>query len=227
MQEIALLRYWRVYRPGRIIKKSVFIAGIVIPWAAVIVSMSITGITLNHIQDRHSVSYCVEQVVRQGFTNSWSSLMFIPLVTVGGTVAITTCYAKIMIYYRRRCRVHVQSIAAVQMRTSTENISGQQFVQWMDEFYRRQINQDKRVVMNSFLVVSAFYMANIPTSVLRICVRFGMIRNIFPLTEYVSILNIFSCAINPVFYSIRSRYFRAGVKGLLRIKPNTVGTVTA
>ena len=44
-----------------------------------------------------------------------------------------------------------------------ENNSGQQFVQRMDEFYRSQINEDKRVVMNSCLVVDAFYMAYIHT----------------------------------------------------------------
>ena len=225
MQEIALLRYWRVHRPGRIIKKWVFVVGIVIPWTVGIVFMNIKSIKLSHIKEHHSVSYCVARAVSLGNTNSWSSLTIGLLVTAVGTVVTTTCYAKIMIYYRHRCRVHIQSIAAVQIRTSTENNSGQQFVQRMDEFYRSQINEDKRVVMNSFLVVGAFCMTNIPNVVMLMCFRFGMIKDIFPTIEYVSLLNTFSCAVNPVLYSIRSKYFREGLKRLLRIKPNTVGII--
>ena len=225
MQEIALLRYWRVHRPGHIIKKSVFMTGIVIPWTAGIASMCITSMIWSHTQDHHSVSNCMEHVVRQGYTNSWFSLMLVPLLGVVGTVVMTTCYVKIMLFYRRQCRIHAQIIAAVQIGTSTENNSGREFIQRMDEFYQSQINEDKRVVMNSFLVVAAFYIANIPTVALRIYFRLDMITNISPSIEYWSLSNIFRCAVNPVLYSIRSKYFRDGLKRLFRIKPNTIGTV--
>ena len=92
-------------------------------------------------------------------------------------------------------------------------------------FYRSQINEDKRVVMDSFQVVDAFYITNIPTVALHTYLRFNMIRNISPSIEYVSLLNIVSRAVNPVLYSIRSKYFRDGLQRLFRIKPNTIDTV--
>ena len=141
-----------------------------------------------------------------------------------GTVVMTTCYMNIMRYYKRRCRVHVQTIAAVQTGTATENNSGRQFVQQMSEFYRRQINEDKRIVMNSLLVFSSFCFINTPHTVLLMSCRVGVI-NTFPTIEYMSLIVTFGCAVNPVLYSMRSTYFRQGLKRLFHIKPSTVGTV--
>ena len=68
MEEIALLQYWRVHKPGRITKKRVFVVGIVIPWT---VGMFFMSIVLSHLQDHLRVSYCVEHAVRLGYINSW------------------------------------------------------------------------------------------------------------------------------------------------------------
>ena len=53
LQEIALLRYWRVHRPGRIINKSVFVTGLVIPW---IVGIAYRFIVISQVKDYQSVS---------------------------------------------------------------------------------------------------------------------------------------------------------------------------
>ena len=221
LQEIALLRYWRVHKAGRIIKKSIFVTGLVIPW---IVGITLRSRVLIYNKDYHGVSECVENALQLGYIKSWPSRMLYAILTVVGTVVMTIFYTKIMRYYRRRCRVHVQTIAAVQTGTTMENNSGRQFVQRMHEFYRSQIDEDKRVVMNSLLVVGAFYMINTPHSILVMCCRNGII-NTFPAFEYMSLLMTFSCAVNPVLYSMRSTYFRQGLKQLFHIKPNTIGTV--
>ena len=220
LQEIALLRYRRVHKPGRIIKKSVFVTGLLIPWT---VGIAFRSIALGRTPDYHGVSQCVENTLQLGYSKSWPRMVY-PLLGIVGIVVMTTCYMKIMRYYKRRCRVHVQTIAAVQTGTATENNSGRQFVQQMSEFYRRQINEDKRIVMNSLLVFSSFCMINIPHLVLLTCCRVGVI-NTFPAIEYMSLIVTFGCAVNPVLYSMRSTYFRQGLKRLFHIKPNTVGTV--
>ena len=222
LQEIALLRYWRVHKPGRIIKKSVFITGLVIPWTVVIVSRLIV---LGHLKDYQSKSHCMENVLLLQYTKFWPRVTIFQLSIVVGTVVMTTCYMKIMIHYRRRCRVHSQTIEEVQIGTSTENTSGQQFVLRMHEFYRNQINEDKRVVVNNLLVVSTFYITNIPMVVLIVCCWTDVIRNILSVVDSISLIMTFSCAINPVLYSMRSKYFRRGLRLLFHIKPNTIGTV--
>ena len=221
LQEIALLRYWRVHRPGRIINKSVFVTGLVIPW---IVGIAYRFIVISQVKDYQSVSHCVEYSLQLEYTNTWPRLTIIPLLIVEGTVVMTTCYMKIMIYYRRRCRVHVQTIAAVQTGTAMESTSGWHFVQRMHAFYRNQINEDQRVVINSLLVVGVFYMTAIPIVVLILFCRSGII-NTFPGIDYISLLMTFSCAVNPILYSMRSKYFRQGLKRLFHIKSNTVGPV--
>ena len=222
LQEIALLRYWRVHRPGRIINKSVFVTGLVIPW---IVGIAYRFIVISQVKDYESVSHCVEYSLQLEYTNSWFRLKMTPLVIVVGTVVMTTCYMKIMIYYRRQCRVHVQTIAALQTGTATESTSGWHFVQRMHEFYRNQIDEDKRVVINSLLVVGAFYMTCIPLTVLIMCCRNGIIRNTSPVIDYIALLMTFSCAVNPALYSMRSKYFRQGLKRIFHTRPNTVSTV--
>ena len=222
LQEIAVLRYWRVHRPGHIISKSVFLTGLVVPWNVGIVSRFSV---LSRVKDYQSVSHCVENILPLQYNNSWPYLTMILLLIVEGTVVMTTCYMKIMIYYRRRCRVHVQTIEVVEIGTSAENTSGRQFVERMHEFYRNQINEDKRIVVNSLLVVGAFYMTNIPMTVLVMCCRTGVLRNTFSTIEYISVLMTFSCAVNPVLYSIRSEYFRRGLMLMFHIKPKAIGTV--
>ena len=106
MQKISLQRYWRVHKPGRIIKKCVFVMGIVIPWTVGIAPMSIA---LTYMQDQLSASYCVEHAVRLGNIKSWSSLTIFPIMTVVGTVIMTTCYAKIMTSMSRPYPVHCSS----------------------------------------------------------------------------------------------------------------------
>ena len=221
LQEIALLRYWRVHRPGRIINKSVFVTGLVIPW---VVGIAYRFIVISQAKDYQNVSHCVEYALQLEYTNSWPRLTIVPLLIAVGTVVMTTCYMKIMIYYRRRCRVHAQTVATVQTGTAAESTSGWHFVQRMHEFYRNQINEDERVVINSLLVVGAFYMTTIPVMVLIICCRSGMIKT-FPAVDYISLLMTFSCAVNPVLYSLRSKYFRHGLKRFFHIKSNTIGTV--
>ena len=222
LQEIALLRYWRVHRPGRIINKSLFVTGLVIPWT---VGIAYRFIVISQVEDYQIVSHCVGNALQLEYTNSWPRLTITPLLIVGGTVVMTTCYMKIMIYYRRRCRVHVQTIAAVQTGTAAESTSGWHFVKRMHEFYRNQINEDTRVVLSSLLVVGVFYMACIPLTVLIMCCRSGIIRNTSPVIGYISLLMTFNCAVNPALYSMRSKYFRQGLKRFFHIKPNTVSTV--
>ena len=55
--------------------------------------------------------------------------------------------------------------------------------------------------------------------------RSGMITSISPTIEFILLLTTFSCAVNPVLYSMRSTYFRQGLKRLFHIKANTIGTV--
>ena len=222
LQEIALLRYWRVLRPADIINKSVFITGLVIPW---VVGIAFRIIVWNHIKDYHSVSHCLENTLELGYTESRSRLLMVPLLSAVGTGVTTTCYMKIFLYLRCRCRSHVQTIATVQLGTSTESNCGRQFVQRMQEFYRSQINADKQDLVNSLLVLGVFYMAHIPNVVLFMGYRSGLIRNISPTVECILLLTTLSCAVNPVLYSMRSTYFRQGLKRLFHIKSNTVDTV--
>ena len=204
------------------INKSAFVTGLVKPR---VVGIAFRIIIWSYIKDYHNVSQCMENTLELQNTRSWSLLSIAPLLSVVGTGVMTTCYVKVMIHFRSRCRNHVQTIVAVQVGTSTESDSGRQFVRGMHEFYRSQINEDKRNVVNSLLVVGIFYMAHILNTALFIGYRSGMITSISPTIEFILLLTTFSCAVNPVLYSMRSTYFRQGLKRLLHIKSNTVGTV--
>ena len=61
LQEIALLRYWRVHKQGRIIKKSVFVTGLLIPWT---VGIAFRSVVLRSTPDYHGVSQCVENTLQ-------------------------------------------------------------------------------------------------------------------------------------------------------------------
>ena len=218
--EIAVLRYWRVNRPGRNIRMSIFLMGLVVPWSSAI---CIVIVSLIH-GDTHNALSCVQKALLLVHNSPISRLIFLLIVITIGICVITTCYVKIVIYYRRRCRGHVQIIAAVQVGTSTENNAGRQFVHHMQEFYRSQMNEDKEVVKNSVLLVGAFYVIQMPSLAWLCCYYGGIIRNVFPTFEYILLLKSIGFAINPALYSMRNKYFRQGLKQLFHGRPNSVGT---
>ena len=197
---IAVLRYWRLYRPGHIINKSKFVTGLVLPWSLAIFLM-IPSIF-------HAKFYNVPSCMRDAISLANSRLGFrlICLKTLNtvGIGVITTCYVKIMIYYRHQCHVHVQTIAAVQIGTSASSNAGQQFVQGMQEFYSNQMNEDKRIVTNSILLVIAFYVTHMPNLVLHCCYYGKVITNGIPIIDYSLFLRTSSFAVNPVLYSMRN-----------------------
>ena len=218
--EIALLRYWRVNRPGRYINKSIFFKGLVVPWFSGICLMIASLIRA----DTHNVLSCVQDALLLAYGSPISRLVWLLIIHTIGICVTTTCYMKIMIYYRHRCRRHVQTFEAVQVGTSTENNAGQQFVHHMQEFYRSQISEDQRIVKNSVLLVTAFYVIQMPVLVLVLCYYGGIMANVSPTLEYILILRSIANAINPVLYSMRSKYFRQGLKQLFHGRPNSVGT---
>ena len=79
LQEIALLRYWRVHKQGRIIKKSVFVTGLLIPWT---LGIAFRSVVLGSTPDYHGVSQCVENTLQLGYIKSWPRLMLYPLLSI-------------------------------------------------------------------------------------------------------------------------------------------------
>ena len=218
--EIALLRYWRVHRPGRNITISMFGLGLVAPWCSGI-SLLITSTIRS---DPYDALPCMQNALLLSYISPLSRLTWHLIVHTMGIGVMTTCYVKIMTYYRHRCRRHVLTIEAVQVGTSTENNAGRHFVHHMQEFYRSQISDDKRIVKNSVLLVTVFYVLRIPILVWFCCYYGGIIPNVFPTFEYILLLYTIGFAVNPVLYSMRSRYFRQGLKQLFHGSPNSVGT---
>ena len=221
--EIAVLRYWRVCRPSHGISKSTFLMGLVIPWST---GLSIVAASLIRAPT-NDITSCIESVILFVHVNHLSRLIFIPLLLTVGSVVMTICYVQIMMFFKHRCLSHVQNMTAIQHGTSVSSTSGRQFVHRMQEFYQGQIEEDKRVVMNSVLVVVAFYIIHIPKIMLLCGYLSGILKHIIPTFDYMLLFQTAGLAVNPVLYSMRSEYFRQGLKQLFRGKPNSVASEMA
>ena len=216
--EIALLRYWRVYKPSNRISKLKFQTGLVIPWAVAILVLIMSLI----VAPNDSVKSCVEAAMLLGHVNILSRSIVVLLSFTVGSVVMTICYVKIMIHYKHRCFNHVHNMTAVQQGTSVTHISGRQFVHRMRHFYQGQKEEDTKVVVSSVLVVAAFYIINMPNMLLYCFYNGGIIKHISPTLDYILLFHTVGFAMNPVIYSMRSKYFRKGFKQLLHGRPNSV-----
>ena len=192
-----------------------------IPWGAVAILVLIMSLI---VAPNDSVNSCVEAAMLLGHVNILSRSIVVLLSFTVGSVVMTICYVKIMIHYKHRCFNHVHNMTAVQQGTSVTHIPGRQFVHRMQIFYQGQIEEDKKVVVISVLVVAAFYIINIPNMLLYCCYNGGIIRHISPTLDYILLFHTVGFAMNPVIYSMRSKYFRKGLKQLLHGRPNSVGT---
>ena len=100
--EIALLRYWRVYRPSHVISKSKFLMGLAAPWS---IGMFYLTVSLKRASN-HNVISCVENAIMLGHAYHLPRLLLIPLTFWAGaltkTVWAPSQYPKRRLFVRSR-----------------------------------------------------------------------------------------------------------------------------